>query len=315
MPVRSCLSRRSSNPDHSALVFEATPGYNVSTCWNDVPVCGTDHVPKVERSVETRSTSIEKAIEVCEALSQAPRGLSVAELHRLLKQPRSTIHRLLAVLKRRGYVQQDEDSARYRLTLKMLDLSFRLLGRSELRLHAYPVLREYVLRTGLRAFLAASGDGEVTYLWTTEPDAVAMHTTYGKAMPGHCVLYLFGGVGASPELPAARTSARRCSHRDVGAVRGRPSGSAPRVHVRSCRRLHRTRSGPGWRIRTRRDRRRAGARPPAGCGRTRAPRVAAAWSHDVPGADGDRVKPALAGNPQPVARSPIVGASYGVHHH
>ena len=49
-----------------------------------------------------------------------------------------------------------------------------------------PCCADYVLRTGLRAFLAASHDGEVTYVWTTEPDAVAMHTTYGKAMPGHC---------------------------------------------------------------------------------------------------------------------------------
>jgi len=147
----------------------------------------------VGNSAETRVTSIEKAFEVCEALSQAPRGLAVAELRRQLKQPASTIHRLLAVLKRRGYVLQDEESGRYRLTLKMLDLSFRLLERSELRLHAYPVLRDYVLRSGLRAFLAASGNGEVTYIWTTEPDAVAMHTAYGKAMPGHCALYYAAG--------------------------------------------------------------------------------------------------------------------------
>ena len=85
-------------------------------------------------------TSIEKALDVCEALSMAPAGQSVSELARALKQPPATVHRLLAVLKRRGYVQQDEETSRYRLALKMLDLSFRVLGRSELRLHAYPCL-------------------------------------------------------------------------------------------------------------------------------------------------------------------------------
>jgi DNA-binding IclR family transcriptional regulator len=79
--------------------------------------------------------------------------LSVAELSRALHQPPPSIHRLLGVLKRRGYVRQDEDTQRYGLTLKMLDLSFRFLGRSEIRLHGYPVLRDYVLRSGLRAFL------------------------------------------------------------------------------------------------------------------------------------------------------------------
>ena len=55
------------------------------------------------------------------------------------------MHRLLAVLKKRGYVRQDDETQRYGLTLKMLDLSFRSLGQSELRLHAYPIMREYVL--------------------------------------------------------------------------------------------------------------------------------------------------------------------------
>jgi IclR family KDG regulon transcriptional repressor len=138
-------------------------------------------------------TSIEKAFDICETLSQAPLGMSVSELSRMLKLPPPTTHRLLGVLKRRGYVQQDEDTSRYRLTLKMLDLSFRSLGRSELRLHAYPALREHVLRTGVRAFLAVPRAGEVTYIWSTGPDAVAMHTVYGKEMPGHCSLYFDAG--------------------------------------------------------------------------------------------------------------------------
>ncbi len=122
-----------------------------------------------------------------------PAGQSVSELARALKRPPATVHRLLAVLKRRGYVQQDEETSRYRLALKMLDLSFRVLGRSELRLHAYPAVREYVLRTGARAFLALPRAGEVTYIWSTGPDDVAMHTVFGKQMPGHCAMYFDAG--------------------------------------------------------------------------------------------------------------------------
>jgi DNA-binding IclR family transcriptional regulator len=146
-------------------------------------------VQRESSDAQATPTSIEKAFDICEALSQAPLGMSVSELSRGLKMPPATTHRLLAVLKRRGYVQQDEETSRYRLTLKMLDLSFRSLGRSELRLHAYPALREHVLRTGVRAFLTVPRAGEVTYIWSTGPDAVAMHTVYGKEMPGHCALY------------------------------------------------------------------------------------------------------------------------------
>jgi DNA-binding IclR family transcriptional regulator len=157
---------------------------------------------------ETRSlTSIEKALEVCELLSAYPRGLPLSELARTLRQPPSTVHRLLAVLKRRGFVRQDEDTDRYALTLKMLDLSFKALGRSELRLHAYPFMREFVLSTTHRGFIAIPASGEVTYLWRSGPDAVAMHTTYGKEMPSHCSLYF------SPRQATRRLSCLRLTHR------------------------------------------------------------------------------------------------------
>ena len=117
----------------------------------------------------TASTSIEKALEVCEALSLSPSGVSLTDAARTVNLPRPSVHRLLAILKRRGYVRQDEETQRYSLTLKMLDLSFRLLGRSELKLHAYPVLREYVLRGRPRSFVAAPAAGEVTYIWAAGP--------------------------------------------------------------------------------------------------------------------------------------------------
>ena len=151
-------------------------------------------------------TSIDKALEVCEVLSGMPRGMSLSDLARALRQPASTVHRLLAVLKKRGYVRQDDETQRYGLTLKMLDLSFRSLGQSELRLHAYPIMREYVLRTPYRGFIAIPASGEVTYVWSTGPDEVAMRTVYGKEMPGHCAIY-FSPRQATRRLSCLRLAA------------------------------------------------------------------------------------------------------------
>lgn len=155
---------------------------------NDEPDPGAP--PDGGSAPPTRPTSLDKALELCELLSGAERGLSIKQLAHSAKMPAPTVHRLLTVLRRRGYVRQDEDNGRYALTLKMLDLSFRWLGRSELRLHAYPVVREFVLRTGVRAFIALPATGEVTYVWAAGPDEVAMHTTYGREMPAHCAIYL-----------------------------------------------------------------------------------------------------------------------------
>jgi IclR family acetate operon transcriptional repressor len=149
---------------------------------------------------QDRPTSLDKALELCEVLAGADRGLSIKQLAQSARMPAPTVHRLLAVLRRRGYVRQDEETGRYALTLKMLDLSFRWLGRSELRLHAYPVVREYVLRTGARAFIALTATGEVTYVWAAGPDEVAMHTTYGREMPAHCALYVREGAASARRL-------------------------------------------------------------------------------------------------------------------
>ena len=158
-------------------------------------------------SVRSSVTSIDKALEVCEVLSGMPRGMSLSDLARALRQPASTVHRLLAVLKKRGYVRQDDETQRYGLTLKMLDLSFRSLGQSELRLHAYPIMREYVLRTPYRGFIAIPASGEVTYVWSTGLDEVAMRTVYGKEMPGHCAMY-FSPRQATRRLSCLRLAAQ-----------------------------------------------------------------------------------------------------------
>jgi DNA-binding transcriptional ArsR family regulator len=162
------------------------------------------HLKQPETASPLVTTSIEKALEVAEALSLAPSGLSLTDLARAVSLPRPSVHRLLAILKRRGYVRQDEETQRYSLTLKMLDLSFRLLGRSELRLHAYPVLREYVLRGRPRTFVAVPSAGEVTYIWGAGPDEAAMRTAYGRQMPAHCADYFDGATPGTRRLSCLR---------------------------------------------------------------------------------------------------------------
>ena len=131
---------------------------------------------------------------MCEVLSRAPRGLSVTDVARTLRLPVSSAHRMLAVLKRRGYVRQDEETARYSLTLKMLDMSFRALGGSELRLHAYPLVREYVLRTRPPRVPRHPVDRATSVTCgPAGPDEVAMRTVFGREMPAHCALYFRRG--------------------------------------------------------------------------------------------------------------------------
>jgi DNA-binding IclR family transcriptional regulator len=163
-------------------------------------------------ATRAQQTSIDKAFDVCEVLSLEPAGMSLSDLARALKQPRPSVHRLLTVLKRRGYVRQDEETQRYALGPKMLDLSFRMLGRSELRLHAYPVLRDYAAQSGFHTFLSVPSASEVTYIWRGEGGQVGMRTVYGREMPAHCSLY-FADTGGS--VPRRLSCLRLAEARDV----------------------------------------------------------------------------------------------------
>jgi hypothetical protein len=182
-------------------------------------------------------TSIDKALEVCEVLSGVPRGMSLSDLARALRQPASTVHRLLGVLKKRGYVRQDDETQRYGLTLKMLDLSFRSLGQSELRLHAYPIMREYVLRTPYRGFIAIPA----AVTTSGAPVPTSRHARC-KEMPGHPRALSHAAPGdTAPELPAGspRKPSSRRSH-------GRSPRSPPVSRTR-CNVSLRLRAGARYR--------------------------------------------------------------------
>jgi DNA-binding IclR family transcriptional regulator len=171
-------------------------------------------------------TSADKALHLLEVLSEEPGGMPLRDLARDTGLPAATAHRLLLVLRRRGFVRQEGDGGRYVLTLKLLDMSFRYLNGSELRLHAYPPLREYAGRTSARAFVSLPV-GEVTYVWGGPDADAAMYTAYGKPMPGHCSLYFAEGqqrrlscarLGAAGDVARSGEVARRFG--DGGAADG-----------------------------------------------------------------------------------------------
>ncbi len=166
----------------------------------------------IRTSAASVPTSIDKAFDVCEALSLEPGGMSLSDLSRAVKLPRPSVHRLLTVLKRRGYVRQDAETQRYGLGLKTLDLSFRMLGRSELRMHAYPALRDYAVQSGCDLFLAVPSAGEVTAVRRSARSDVALSTDYGREMPAHCVLSASGN-GRPPS--AGVSCLRLADARDV----------------------------------------------------------------------------------------------------
>lgn len=75
-------------------------------------------------------SQIERALSLIESLTREPGGMPMQSLADELGIPKSATHRMLAELIRLGYVRQDPQTSRYRLSTKLVALGFRYLASS-----------------------------------------------------------------------------------------------------------------------------------------------------------------------------------------
>ena len=86
--------------------------------------------------------SIERVFDILELLSKEQNGLQLTEIGRRLDLHKSTVYRLLAVLRKRGYIEKSESTNRYRIGVGFIELSSMYLNNVELKTEAEPYLRK-----------------------------------------------------------------------------------------------------------------------------------------------------------------------------
>lgn len=137
-------------------------------------------------TVETTTTSVERALSILECVAEETNGLTNSEISRRLKIPKSSASYLLRTLEYRGYLRRSDDDGRYRLGLKVLGLGHRALSGMDLRRIALPTLMKLVEGTGLTAHLAILDHGRAVYIERAEhPGFIKMNTWVGRDLPVH----------------------------------------------------------------------------------------------------------------------------------
>ena len=63
---------------------------------------------------------LERALDILEALAASSSGLGISEIAGITQLPVSTVHRLLKVLKNRGYASQNPETRKYLIQKKLL---------------------------------------------------------------------------------------------------------------------------------------------------------------------------------------------------
>jgi IclR family transcriptional regulator, KDG regulon repressor len=101
--------------------------------------------------------AIHRTLDIIEALVQR-RTLTVSEINRRFKIPKSSAYAILHTLKSRGYVEKDEMD-RYSLRLRLFSLGNSLIEGLDVRKIAYPLLKELTEEAQLTGHIAIQ-DGE-----------------------------------------------------------------------------------------------------------------------------------------------------------
>lgn len=78
-----------------------------------------------EEDDKYRAPALSKGLDILEMLAESPSGRSQAEIAKILGRTTSEIFRMLAVLRKRGYVQINEEGDRYFLTTKLFEIAHR----------------------------------------------------------------------------------------------------------------------------------------------------------------------------------------------
>jgi DNA-binding IclR family transcriptional regulator len=129
------------------------------------------------------SQQIQRALDVIEAIAEAPRGLTLTELAEVLELPKSSVLRLVANLEMRRYVEQDQNN-RYRIGLRVFSIGGRALADNILRTCARPYLEDLALRVGESTYLAILDQEQALYIDRIEsPMPVRSHSPIGSHRP------------------------------------------------------------------------------------------------------------------------------------
>lgn len=136
---------------------------------------------------ENMVKSVSRALDIINLISVKKDGLGVTEISNNIDINKSSVYRTLMTLAQYGYIEQDQDTSRYKLGYKFLEISSRLLDSIDLRSEAKPFLQEIESLTNEVIHLVVYDQGEVVYIEKLEGnETLRMHSKVGKRAPMHC---------------------------------------------------------------------------------------------------------------------------------
>jgi IclR family transcriptional regulator, acetate operon repressor len=130
--------------------------------------------------------SVDRALRVIEVLGTSGSGFTLEELAAATGIPKSTLHRTLTALKRRGFAAQPRAGGPYTLGVELLSVAFGFYERLDVRSLVHPLLVRARDAFDETVHMAVLDGGDVVYLDKVESrHPLKMSSVIGGRNPAH----------------------------------------------------------------------------------------------------------------------------------
>lgn len=131
--------------------------------------------------------SVDRALTILEIVAEYG-AIGLTELSSLANLNKATVHRLLATLIYKGYIEQDTKTGYYGLTFKLFQLGNKKIEKMDSLSVARSLISELSNLLGETAHLVVEDNKEVVYIDKFEPSnsSFTMHSSVGSRAPMYC---------------------------------------------------------------------------------------------------------------------------------
>lgn len=149
------------------------------------------------------SQSLERGLGILAAFTGLSATLGIAEIAREVGLTKSTTHRYVNTLAVLGYLQQEEETRKYRLGAKSVEIGFAALNSIEITRVAAGSLQRLADETGFTVSMAVLDGAEVVYIERRRSGRerhLDLNLQVGSRLPAYCTA--LGKVLLAAEEPA-----------------------------------------------------------------------------------------------------------------
>ncbi len=139
---------------------------------------------------DTKVKSLEKSLKILECFTSSTPDLGIAQIAEMLSLSKSNVHNIVSTFEKLGYLEQDNESKKYRLGLKLLEYTFIINNNLSYQKAIYQIISDVANKTSCTTYFAIPKEDKIFYLNNAYPHSEVPKLPYriimGETAPYHC---------------------------------------------------------------------------------------------------------------------------------